>query len=506
MPDTLLFTDDFHRSNRALDGDNGWTDPAGSGVEWNISSNTAVSSSNASGLPSYPLLQLASPVCRADAFSPTWSGSHFPIAVMYDAAKTHSIAAYFDGSHINLTVGGGDFGHANVTDPGVPFYVSIRRDAGSSSGVKYTANMYKTSDDSLLGTWSYDNDTTAAYQLSNDFFGGIAHYGSQTYTKFQSYVPSSSLVATALTEVVHTDTSASMTRGTSSGGTGPYTYQIKRSTTSGSGYANVSGGTGAALREEGLTANTDYYYVVETTDSASATALSAELHIHTDTLPKPIRVNVVSDSIPIAPNGPGSQNAVYFMRDMLKKIGGIRDVAVVASGVNGTTTVNFLPGTGADWPQAVEIGSQVHANIWIVALGQNDAALDARSASDYGTNMLAIAAGAFALTAPNTAPDHIIFPHPIWCGVSGTETILATYRTQINSIVNGATILKGDTFSVTWYSGNPGELQDLIHPGVYGVLSLAELWTFDIWNKFINTGGGGGGGMIVISRGMTGGM
>ncbi|MGB5070486.1 MAG: T9SS type A sorting domain-containing protein [Flavobacteriales bacterium] len=67
-------------------------------------------------------------------------------------------------------------------------------------------------------------------------------------------------------------------------------YQWKVSITSGSGYANVSGGTGAATQSytsAALTAG-DYYYVLATTCSGSATTVeSNEVHVTVNAIPTP---------------------------------------------------------------------------------------------------------------------------------------------------------------------------------------------------------------------------
>lgn len=57
-----------------------------------------------------------------------------------------------------------------------------------------------------------------------------------------------------------------------SGGTSPYTYQWERSTSSGTGYSNVSGATSLSLTDTGLTNGTTYYYRIKSTDSAGSPA------------------------------------------------------------------------------------------------------------------------------------------------------------------------------------------------------------------------------------------
>jgi hypothetical protein len=93
------------------------------------------------------------------------------------------------------------------------------------------------------------------------------------------------LVAGTLAELVHGSTTASLTYATVTGGTAPYSNQLRRSLTSGSGYSNVESpvvGNTASYNETGLTPATGYYYVVTSTDGDSNTVTSNEVHVTTN--------------------------------------------------------------------------------------------------------------------------------------------------------------------------------------------------------------------------------
>lgn len=82
------------------------------------------------------------------------------------------------------------------------------------------------------------------------------------------------------------DTKAALSCVAGSGGTGPYTYQWYRSTTSGfsPGAGNIiAGATALTLNDSGLIPNTQYYYVVVVTDTGNgnATANSAQFALTT---------------------------------------------------------------------------------------------------------------------------------------------------------------------------------------------------------------------------------
>lgn len=95
-----------------------------------------------------------------------------------------------------------------------------------------------------------------------------------------------SVTAGALSKVSVGQTTASLSSAAASGGTGPYTYQWYRSTTSGftPGAGNIiSGATSLTLSDSGLSAATTYYYKVVATDTGAgnATSTSAQLAVST---------------------------------------------------------------------------------------------------------------------------------------------------------------------------------------------------------------------------------
>lgn len=92
------------------------------------------------------------------------------------------------------------------------------------------------------------------------------------------------IAAGALTLVSKTDSQVVASSAVATGGTGPYTYQWYRSTTSGftpGGGNIISGATSLSLTNSGLVPNTQYYYKVVATDSLAATAESAQLSVVT---------------------------------------------------------------------------------------------------------------------------------------------------------------------------------------------------------------------------------
>jgi hypothetical protein len=90
--------------------------------------------------------------------------------------------------------------------------------------------------------------------------------------------------AGALSKVAIGETTASLLSAAASGGTGPYTYQWHRSTTTGftpSGGTAISGATSLSLSDTGLSGATQYYYKVVATDSGSVSGTSSQLAVLT---------------------------------------------------------------------------------------------------------------------------------------------------------------------------------------------------------------------------------
>lgn len=94
------------------------------------------------------------------------------------------------------------------------------------------------------------------------------------------------LTAGVLSLVSVTSTTSNIAATAASGGTGPYTQQLYRSTTTGfspGAGTLIAGATGLTFQDTGLIPNTQYYYVMVYTDTGagSATVNSAQLSVAT---------------------------------------------------------------------------------------------------------------------------------------------------------------------------------------------------------------------------------
>ncbi len=194
-------------------------------------------------------------------FTDTTDGAFFHYVMVYDGTQSAGsrLAVYRNGSVLSVASSGGT----------IPASYTINGDfrIGKESG---GSGLFRGSYDE----WAvYDGVALDASQVA-------ALYASGAGVQW----PFSTPTAGTLAQTAVTATTASLSYGTVADGLAPYSNQLQRSLVSGSGYSNVGSpqvGATASFSDTGLTASTDYYYVVVTTDNASQTATSNEVHVTT---------------------------------------------------------------------------------------------------------------------------------------------------------------------------------------------------------------------------------
>lgn len=108
------------------------------------------------------------------------------------------------------------------------------------------------------------------------------------------------VTAGALSQVSVGANKASLVSAAATAGTGPYTYQWYRSTTTGftpGGGNIISGATSLTLNDSGLIPNTTYYYKVVATDTGAGNATSASSQLAVTTTPASLEQNSFAQSI-----------------------------------------------------------------------------------------------------------------------------------------------------------------------------------------------------------------
>jgi uncharacterized protein YjdB len=129
-----------------------------------------------------------------------------------------------------------------------------------SIGAATTSDDYALLTVTVSGTTSLKLDLPTAANGVGPIIGGFAVHASPP--------PPTELAATPANQTI------ALTWTASPGATG---YNVKRSTTSGSGYSTIGTPTGASYNDTGLTNGTPYYYVVSATNGTGESVNSAEL-------------------------------------------------------------------------------------------------------------------------------------------------------------------------------------------------------------------------------------
>ena len=278
-----------------------------------------------------------------------------------------------------------------------------------------------------------------------------------------------------------------------SGGTSPYAYKWYRSTTSGTASAIavsgnlVSGATALTLNDTGLTVQTIYYYVLQTTDSATPTpavvlsvVLTAPTHGNTT-----VKIAFIGDSITYGAESTVSPPTAYGLA--LQAAYPQLDVQIYNYGFSGQefryySRLSYPGGTNGSSGVIGLLTTLQAAGITYLCIeeGTNDCY---NSAAMYGTDT--------SMTPTNYAADMVdvtgyLTSHGITCFVNeiiyrGTTMDNATtgipaYNAAAQGITYGGLLILGDTSAYAFFKANSSLLVDGTHPGVTGSIDLGNYW------------------------------
>lgn len=297
------------------------------------------------------------------------------------------------------------------------------------------------------------------------------------------------LTAGAVSQASATDTTINMASGAATGGTGPYTYQWYRSTTSnfavGAGTL-VSGATSLTLADTSATPGVPYFYRMRATDSLAATADSAQV---AGVLKRaPLVIGFIGDSITAGYGLPAGQSPPDRIAGILSKIYGDRAVTVVNMAVSGSKTSEWVSGSSNLIAAKAAFAS---AGVTLVhdMLGANDAAAgNLVSAATYGANQANICADL------NGAGYEVMLSYGTYIpdGANSNATTAASvaltqqYQAQIDALINGSTILRGDVYAFDYFIAHLNEYQaDMTHTLLTGSDSLATMWMRPIVENYL---------------------
>lgn len=297
------------------------------------------------------------------------------------------------------------------------------------------------------------------------------------------------LTAGAVSQASATNTTINMASGEATGGTGPYTYQWYRSTTSGFAIGAgtlVSGATALTLADTSGAQGIPYFYRMRSTDSLSATADSAQVAGVLKQAPKAI--GYAGDSISAGFGLPAGQSPPDRIIPLLSKMYGDRAVTSTNAAVSGSKTSEWVSGS-ANLIAAKSAFASAGVTLVHVMLGANDAAAtNLVPAVTYGANLS-------NMCADLTGAGYVVmlsYPTYIPPGANSNATTSASvalaqqYMGQIDALINGSTILRGDVYAFNYFIAHLNEYQaDMTHTLLTGSDSLAAMWARPIIENYI---------------------
>jgi lysophospholipase L1-like esterase len=303
------------------------------------------------------------------------------------------------------------------------------------------------------------------------------------------------LAAGVASQSSSTNTTINMTCGAATGGTAPYTYQWYRSTTSDftiGAPTLLSGATSLTLADSAsLLADTPYYYQLRATDAVAGTADSNQAAGILKAAP--LRLGFIGDSITFGFGLSGGQSPPEQIVSILSKTYKNRLVTATNSAVSGSRTSQWVSGSSNlnTAKSAFASASVTHVHIM---LGANDAAAsNLVSVATYKSNLQNIIADL------SGAGYTVILSYPTYipAGANGNATTAASvalaqsYQTEIDSLIDGTTVLRGDQLSFNYFISNLSEYQsDKTHPTATGAISLATMWARAIDRSLLDAGDG----------------
>lgn len=163
-------------------------------------------------------------------------------------------------------------------------------------------------------------------------------------------------------------------------------------------------------------------------------------------------------------------------------------VTTVNRGLSGSTTTDWLPGTSllnntisqANIDQATDV---------VIMLGTNDSKIGVKTSSGtYQSNITSITTELLS-TIPtlqriwlNEPPYPVPGSYALWD--SESVSLVGYYRSALDSVANGSTILRGSTTTLAYSATHTNQYGDGIHPNSTGDTSFATQWAAPMLERF----------------------
>jgi autotransporter-associated beta strand protein len=247
--------------------------------------------------------------------------------------------------------------------------IATAASAGTVSGSTVALNVLGADDageSNLTYTWSLlgepsapvgysANGTNAAKNTTVTFAAGGTYYFQVTLTDSAGLTVTSTVVQVSLapfplTNVVGAGGNNLATLSWS-GVLGATSYNVKRSTNSGSGYVTVGSPSVPTFTDTGVTNGTTYYYVVTAVNSAGESVASPQVSVVPSTLPVPTGIMAQANSSQVTLNWNGSANATSYNILRSTTSGGSY---IILGSVTATTYTDTIPSPGTTYYYVIE--------------------------------------------------------------------------------------------------------------------------------------------------------
>lgn len=187
---------------------------------------------------------------------------------------------------------------------------------------------------------------------------------------------------------------------------------------------------------------------------------------------EPIKIGYIGDSI--------TQGTGNFRTAIDVEVGVLgRDYEAINHGVGGATSKDWQPDRSLYNTVIADLKAR-HARVASIMLGTNDARDDiATSPEAYKKNLAMLVSslltsGTIQQVIINYPPYAVPGSRGLW-GAQSPQRLTA-YMAQLDTLVDGKRVLKGDTESYHYFEAHQNELVDGIHPNGEGYSQLGKLW------------------------------
>lgn len=347
------------------------------------------------------------------------------------------------------------------------------------------------SDTFTLGAWAGGGNCFAGAQFyelivfnraihNGDISAVFADWNARYGTSFNATVPALTAANPSASSI--TQTGQTISWSSASGGAGGYTYQLYRSTVNGTAASiavpgnAVSGATTSPEADSGLTAQTNYHYVLKVTDAASTTALSSVLTAPTHGTTT-VKIDFLGDSRTSLSPG-GITPAEKFSIDLFHAFPAL-DPVINNSAAPGQKIRDLSTAATPDAGGAITalVADMVTRGVDYVLImhGTNDAGQE--SLSTPGFTVANFTLDFQSVVDAITDEGIVVYVNQNTAREEPANTVVDSYNDVLAALTYGPLLREGDaTVFAVWDAALSTYTSDDLHPNAAGVTDLADRW------------------------------